>query len=54
MNLISITLNYIMKEKVNILKDEKVKLIKQKQGNKFNGYIFLTGPGVLRYKEYVR
>ncbi len=51
MNLISITLNYIMKEMVNILKDEKVKSIKR---NKFNSYIFLTEPGVLRYKEYTR
>lgn len=51
MNLLFMTVNLIIKEIINVLKDEKVKSIKR---NKFNGYIFLTGPGVLRYKEYTR
>lgn len=51
MNLLFMIVNIMIKEIINVLKNEKVKSIKR---NKFNGYIFLTGPGVFRYKEYTK
>ncbi len=42
-------ISYLIKESINHLKDKEVK---EKHNDKINGYIFLPGQGVLRYKEY--